>query len=230
MVPPEEFDRARRLVGEAIEKAYSGFTIPPVEIAPGYWEMWPLRGVVLKLQETKYWIYGRPVGGTGNLQAHISWPYGNNDRIRSKGPFDARLAKKAAAAARNISDILVAHYGSGPATEQAYLAGVKAVETASDGDLRRLWPFREATYLSHRADWDSLHEGIRAFLKMRDDRKGILDWSPDEDVSQGWEVHEKALGSDWKVYDMAMRGVLDALDDWAVRVGLLDNAKRLSWD
>lgn len=229
MVPQEEFDRARRFVGEAIAKAYDGFTIPPVEIAPGYWEMWPIRAVALKLKETRIWIYGRPYGGTGNLQAHISWPYGNNDRIRSKGPFDARLAKKAAEAARNISDILIQHYRTGPAAEKAYLAGYKAVETASDEELRWLWPFREATYLHHRADWDSLHESIRAFLKMGPFRKGILDWTPDEEISTLWEAHEKALGSD-KVYDMAMRGVLDGLDDWAVRVGLLDNTKRLSLD
>lgn len=230
MVPQEEFDRARRFMGLALEKAYSGFTIPPTELAPGYWVLWPMQSVILKLEETRLWSYGIPGAGTGNLQAHIQWSYGNNERLKAKGPFDEKLAKKAAESARGISEILTEHYGFRSGAERAYLAGYKAVEEASEEELRRLWPAREETYLSDRANWDRLHEAIRVFLKMDRGEKGVLDWIPDEEVPYKWEAHEKALGSDWKVYDYAMRGVLDALDQWAVDVGLLDNAKRLRSD
>jgi hypothetical protein len=56
---------------------------------------------------------------------------------------------------------------------------------------------------------------------MERSRRGVLEWSPGEpERAEVWKPLEEKLG-DTRLYDLAMRGVLDGLDDWAVRKGLL---------
>lgn len=223
MVPQEEIDRVLALLRPALQEAYKDFTIPPVEIGPGYWEMWPARHLRLILEEPQYHMYGVPLGGTGNLRVLFSWPY-QREVIRPK-KFNEAAARRIAKRAVEISKGLIEHYNYGPAKERAYIEGYKAVQDASEEDLRSLWAARDRIWHEDRPHWDRYHEAVKRFLKMGFYRDGVLDWIPEEEISSTWTDLQKELSED-SLYDTASRGVSDAIDDWAVKVGLLDNAKR----
>lgn len=222
MVPQEEVDRVLALLRPALQEAYKDFTIPPIEIGPGYWEMWPARHLRLIVEEPQWRIYGIPYGGTGNLRVLFGWPY-QRETIRLKN-FNEAAAKRIAKRAVELSKGLIEHYNYGPAKERAYIEGYKAVEEAEEEDLRHLWVARDPIWHEARPNWDRYHEAVSRFLKMERER-GVLDWIPDEEINTTWTDLQRELSED-SVYDTASRGVSDALDDWAVRVGLLDNALR----
>jgi hypothetical protein len=224
MVPQEEVDRVLALLRPALQEAYKDFAVPPVEIGPGYWTLWPARHLRLVLEEPRYQIYGVPYGGTGNLRVLFAWPY-QRQAIRLKN-FDERSAKKISKRAVELSKGLMEHYNYGPAKERAYIEGYKAVQEASEEDLRHLWVAREPIWNESRPNWDRYHKAVQRFLRMGFYREGVLDWIPEEEINVTWTDLQKELSDD-SLYDTASRGVSDALDDWAVRVGLLDNAERL---
>lgn len=223
MVPQEEVDRVLGLLRPALQEAYKDFAVPPVEIGPGYWELWPARHVRLIVEEPRWQVYGVPYGGTGNLRVLFAWPY-QRETIRLKN-FNQGAAKRIAKRAVELSKGLMDHYNYGPAKERAYIEGYKAVQEASEEDRRHLWVARDRIWHEDRPTWDLYHEAVRRFLKMGDYHKGVLDWVPDEEISTTWTDLQKELSED-SLYDTASRGVSDAIDDWAVRVGLLDNEKR----
>lgn len=225
MVSPEDFEAARALMADAIAEAYDGlYLVPPVEVLPGEWAFWPTREIGLKLEETMWWSYGKPVGGTGNLQAHITWPYGNSERIKprpARKKFDKKTAEAAARVAKVVSEQRAEHLGyNRVSVQEAYIAGYEAVEKASEDDLRRLWHVRRETYVTTRADWEKLHGGVKVFLKMKRDVKGAFEWMPGEDEPSPWDKFEGVVENDM-LYSAASNGVLNALDDWAMAQGLL---------
>lgn len=219
MVPKAEFERVRRLLGEALQKEFEGHPFPPIEMAPGYWKLWPHRSVRVKLEESRFWMYGRPMGGTGNLQVKMYYPY-NSERFSSKGAFTDRAIKRIAKNAKENSEGLAKlHHDDTPEAKQAYFVGYKAVEDATEEERQNLWIFRGPTWREQRPNWDDLHTAIRAFLKMPD-VQGVLDWIPDEASDPKWDSLLKTF-DDSTLYDKAMRGTLDAIDDWAIQRGLI---------
>lgn len=139
--------------------------------------------------------------------------------------FGTSEAERAARFAKQISDTLAKHYGDARIeAQEAYIAGYQAVEEASEEELRHLWPARAEIYINPRADWQQLHRAIHAFLRMPTFRAGVLDWLPAETTQEHlelWDSLLRVLGPG-TLYDRAMRGVLHALDEWAVREGLLE--------
>lgn len=222
MVSPEEYEHARQLLSNAINEAYEGvYLVPPVELAPGYWALWPHRDVRINLEETRMWSYGKPMGGTGNLQAHITWPYMQSNRVKPLpigSRFDEDTAIRAAEIARRVSDARMTHYKlESPLAQKAYLAAYNLVEEASPEDRRELWDLWERT---RAGDFRIFHKATKAFLRIGSHKRGVLDWMPDEDAEHGrWGVFYKSMGHD-KLYSAAQSAVMDALDDWAVSEGL----------
>lgn len=212
-------------MADAIAEAYGSlFLVPPVEVFPGEWALWPGRDIVLKLEETRWWSYGKPVGGTGNLQAHIMWPIGNNERIKPKPAgkkFDKKTAVSAAQFARALSEQRSEHLGFNRVLiQKAYRVGYEAVENASADELERFWPVYRETYLSSQADWQKLHRALKVFLRMRRDEKGPFEWMPGENEPNPWDEFKGVSGKDI-VYSAASNGAFHALDDWAIARGLL---------
>jgi len=224
MVSPADFDKVRAFLNPALEEAFRDFAIPPVELAPGYWELWPARMVRMGIEEPKYYIYGVPYASTGNLRIMFRWPY-QEEKIRLK-KIDENVAARIAHRAAEISRGLAQHYGYGPEKEKAFIEGLKAVQEASDEDLRTLWVARGPIWTEDRPNWDVYHEAVRIFLTRGErSRRGVLEWLPDSETRKT-RVDENVDLSRDSIYDAAARGVAEALDDWAVTAGLLDNAKR----
>lgn len=219
-VSAEEFERVRLLLEKAIADEFSKDPVPPAEVHPGHWFFWPYRDVELQLEETQFYNYGTPVGGTGRLQAHISYPYGNHDRIKPRpasAPFDKKLAERAAKDARYISDLIADNLHAKNLNKQkAYLFGYNAVFNASEEKRSRMWPAREATYKGER--WDPLHTTIHNFffdVRKQDPAKWdeIFSGEPQYKRPREWSPRER--GYHGPSYDAFFSGAITALDDWS---------------
>lgn len=159
------------------------------------------------------------MGGTDKLQVKIHYPY-DVRRFSSKGPISKKFAIKVAEAAREISEFTAKHYHDDTLeAQEAYLIGYKEVEDASEQEREDLWLSRGPTWTDGRGHWDRLHRVIHTFLKMPG-RTGVLDWIPDDASEPKWDPFLKVFNAD-TLYDKAMRGALDAIDDWAVDKGFI---------
>lgn len=231
MVPHQEFDRARKLLADELEKQYEGLTlVPPVELAPGYWKLPPLREITLILAEAKHYIYGVPGPGTGNLRIKLFWPY-STQALPFRNGINERSIQKAVKTAVDLSNNLFSsrYYAENmkEAYELSYIAGYKMVEDATEKEREYLWKFRQEVWFSNNAKWDKMHAAVQDFLELRSTEPGgILAWNPDVPENVKWNELKIILGDD-RTYYTASHGVFDALDDWAVGNGLLENSMRL---
>jgi hypothetical protein len=225
MVDPEEFERVRTLVAEALDEAFAGRAMQPWERTPGHWYFWPARYSDLRIEPIGIWHYGKRIGDVDRLQAVIRYHYSQSERIRQKsseGTFGKKEAAKAAKLAKEIADRMSARHGlDDPGIQEAYKLGYLLVETAPEADKERLWGERENTYRDPRANWDRMWAVVGQLLKIRDLHKGSFDWSPSETEDlDHWKPLEDMAGEE-RVRRMAHHGGLHALDDWAFERGLL---------
>jgi hypothetical protein len=219
-VDPDEFERARKLLGDAIMEEYrDAYLVQPVETAPGHWELWPIRKIRVTLEETRYWTYGTPGAGTGVLQAHIEFPYANHYRVKPKKgkPFDEATAAEAARAAHESSEGYGDDRGlNSQAAQRAYLMGYAAIADAPALVIEPLWLARETAVRRQR--WEPWHEAIGAFFD--DDRRVHPEKWGALEADLAFKVHEDEVSD--KLHAMATYGAHDALDDWATEAGLTE--------
>jgi hypothetical protein len=214
MVDPEVFEAAREILSEELEKAYEGvFVVPPVEVVPGLWMMWPDQRVEVILEETRNWSYGMPGAGTGVLQAHVHWPYGHHERIKPKKgrQLGRKELRKAAKTALDISRVWAAHYRvESVESQEAWLRGKSVFEGLPEDVKENIWEERALTFSDHQAKWDRLWNAIYDAVGWV--CPGTLEWLPD---------YEDLLVVSDENRETALNAVLQALDHWAVRKGFL---------
>jgi hypothetical protein len=218
MVDPEAFEEARALLNEEIRNAYEGrFLVPPVEIAPGYWVMWPTRVISVSLEEAYLWQYGVPIHPTGRLQIKVNKHYSGATRISPKKgePLSRKEARKAAREALEASQGWAMHYDDDSLDYQrAYIDGYDFVRGLPEEELEHLWSIRELHFRDRERfpDWAPFWEALN-YRTLLEPPKGPFTWVPDFQKSPYSE-----LGKERERY---ARGGMDAVDDWARGRGLL---------
>lgn len=220
-VPEAEFNRVRGLVEKALAEAFVDHVVPPAELRPGYWELWPIRDIRIGIEETKIWHYGVPVGGTGKLQIHIEYPYGNHAREKPRGEhISERLVKSAVNLALMLSDQRAEHLRiRSVEAQEAYLFGYEKFWEMDAERQRRFFELFEEAKTSK--GWSQLHEAIkRLFLKSRMDDPVIWDHlfegEPQQESPRDWSPRDPQ-GYNPSRFDLFNWGVMDALDDWSQR-------------
>ena len=223
MVPRAEFERVRRLLQEALDKAYADYLVKPEELWPGYWVMWPHRRVELTLEEARYWLYGEPGEGTGRLQIDVHWPYGNHDKIRQKGdnPLTEKAVARAAKTAESMSKLQAEHYGLLRKAEEAYLFAYNVIAAMTEEKRERYWEVRAKTY-ELKAPWGPLHDTVyRIFQDSRqanpEEWDRLFAGAAREKSPREWGPRERAYSD--KMYDTFFNAALAAIDDWALETG-----------
>ena len=226
-VSEAEFQRVRGLVEQALAEQFGDLLVPPAELRPGYWELWPIRDIRLGVEETQIWHYGAPVGGTGRLQIHIEYPYGNHSRVHAKK--DRELTEKqvlqAVKTARMLSDQRAAHLRMNTIEKQeGYLFGYRSFWNMEPERQRRLYSLFEDVVTAEGASkpWSALHEAIkRLFMNSRQVDEKAWDLLFKGPVSREMSPRDWSprgpIGYSDAMYDLFHQGVMAALDDWEQR-------------
>jgi hypothetical protein len=223
-VSEEEFDRVRGLVEQALAEQFGDLLVPPAELKPGYWELWPLRNIRLGIEETRLWSYGVPGGGTGHLQIHIEFPYGNHSRIKArKGDLSGKQIKDAIKHARDLSDGRSQSIHTNSVEKQeAYLFGYRTFRDLDADRQRRFFSLYEDITKpgggSESSKWSRFHESTkRLFFNSRPDDPEAWDrlfkGVPQHESPRDWSPRDPE-GYDPSTFDMFYRGATDALTDW----------------
>lgn len=197
-ISQQEFERVRRLLGEALVDEFDQSFEAPLEIEPGRWRLWPGRRVSVNIDETHYWNYGVPTRGTGNLQIQVGWPYSNVERLKPSppsAPIGPRFVKKVLRVAKQVAKDEEKRTGYDLGESRlAYQLGYWLVAELPEDERAELLRLRDNIKVT--GDWEIFWSAV-ADLKAVSEEKYVGIW-------------DVARASDKLIF-----GVNAALDDYA---------------